>query len=29
MLKYFFDNDLINYSDKEITDWREAIAESC
>ncbi|MGM0166992.1 PTS system ascorbate-specific transporter subunit IIA [Enterococcus sp. AZ135] len=29
MLKYFFDNDLINYSDKEITDWREAIVESC
>lgn len=29
MLKYFFDNDLIHYSTKEITDWREAIAESC
>lgn len=29
MLKYFFDNDLINYSDQEITDWRDAIAESC
>lgn len=29
MLKYFFDNDLINYSDKVITDWREAIVESC
>lgn len=29
MLKYFFDNELINYSEKEITDWREAIAESC
>lgn len=29
MLNYFFDNDLINYSDKVITDWREAIVESC
>lgn len=29
MLKYFYDNDLINYSEKEITDWREAITESC
>lgn len=29
MLKYFFDNDLINYSDQEITDWRDAISESC
>lgn len=29
MLNYFYDNGLINYSDKEITDWREAIAESC
>lgn len=29
MLKYFFDNDLINYSEREITDWREAISESC
>lgn len=29
MLNYFFDNELIQYSDKEITDWKEAIAESC
>lgn len=29
MLKYFFENDLINYSEREITDWRDAIAESC
>lgn len=29
MLKYFFDNDLINYSEREITDWRDAISESC
>lgn len=29
MLNYFYNNGLINYSDKEITDWREAIAESC
>ena len=29
MLNYFYDNGLINYSEKEITDWREAIAESC
>lgn len=29
MLNYFFDNELINYSSKEITDWREAIFESC
>lgn len=29
MLNYFYDNGLINYSDKETTDWREAIAESC
>ena len=29
MLKYFFDHQLIHYPDKEITDWREAIAESC
>lgn len=29
MLKYFFDNDLINYSEREITDWRDAITESC
>lgn len=29
MLKYFFENDLINYSDKDITDWQEAISESC
>lgn len=29
MLKYFFENELIKYSDKEITDWKEAIDESC
>ncbi len=29
MLKYFLTNDLVRYSDKEITDWREAIQESC
>ncbi|MDT2676654.1 PTS sugar transporter subunit IIA [Enterococcus dongliensis] len=29
MLKYFLDNDLVKYSEKEITDWKEAIAESC
>lgn len=29
MLTYFYDNELIRYSDKEITDWKEAIAESC
>ena len=29
MLKYFYDNDLVKYSDKEITDWKEAIQESC
>ncbi|MGC2924940.1 PTS sugar transporter subunit IIA, partial [Enterococcus faecium] len=29
MLKYFFDHQLIQYPDKEITDWREAIADSC
>ncbi len=29
MLKYFFDNGLVKYSDKEITDWKEAITESC
>lgn len=29
MLNYFFDHQLIRYSDKVITDWREAIRESC
>lgn len=29
MLKYFLENDLVKYSEKEITDWREAIRESC
>lgn len=29
MLKYFYDNDLVKYSDKEITNWKEAIQESC
>ena len=29
MLKYFFDNDLIYYSERDITDWRDAISESC
>ncbi|MGG5372038.1 PTS sugar transporter subunit IIA [Enterococcus sp. AZ196] len=29
MLKYFFDNGLVKYSDKKITDWKEAISESC
>lgn len=29
MLKYFYENDLVRYSDKDITDWREAISESC
>lgn len=29
MLTYFLENDLVRYSDKEITDWREAIQESC
>ncbi|HCM90629.1 MULTISPECIES: PTS sugar transporter subunit IIA [Vagococcus] len=29
MLKYFYENDLVTYSDKNITDWQEAISESC
>lgn len=29
MLKYFYDNDLVKYSDKEITNWKDAIQESC
>lgn len=29
MLKYFFENELVTYSEKTITDWREAISESC
>ena len=29
MLQYFLENDLVYYSDKEITDWKEAIQESC
>ncbi|MFI3621161.1 PTS sugar transporter subunit IIA [Vagococcus fluvialis] len=29
MLKYFYENDLVRYSDRELTDWREAISESC
>lgn len=29
MLTYFFKNDLVNYVEKDISDWREAIAESC
>ncbi len=29
MLKYFYENNLVKYSDKELTDWREAISESC
>lgn len=29
MLKYFHENNLVRYSDKDITDWRDAIAESC
>ncbi|MGK0550682.1 PTS sugar transporter subunit IIA [Enterococcus faecalis] len=29
MLKYFWNHNLVNYSDKEITDWHDAIAESC
>lgn len=29
MLKYFFNNGLVKYSDKKITDWKEAIHESC
>ncbi|MGX7024785.1 PTS sugar transporter subunit IIA [Vagococcus hydrophili] len=29
MLDYFLKNDLVTYSDKEITDWQEAIRESC
>lgn len=29
MLTYFYDNDLVTYSEKTITDWREAIRESC
>ena len=29
MLKYFFDNNLIYYSERDITDWRDAISESC
>ncbi|HGF7276469.1 TPA: PTS sugar transporter subunit IIA [Enterococcus faecium] len=29
MLKYFFDNDLVKYSDKNIDNWRDAIDESC
>lgn len=29
MLKYFFDNDLVKYSTKEIFGWQEAITESC
>lgn len=28
MLKYFLDNDLVRYSDKDISDWKEAITES-
>lgn len=28
MLKYFYENDLVRYSDKTFTDWREAISES-
>lgn len=29
MLNYFYDKELIKYSQKEITDWREGIQESC
>lgn len=29
MLTYFYENDLVTYSDKDITDWQEAIRESC
>lgn len=29
MLKYFYDHDLVTYSDKELTDWRDAVRESC
>ena len=29
MLQYFLDHDLVYYSDKDITDWKEAIQESC
>lgn len=29
MLKYFFENDLINYSDKDIVNWKDAVEESC
>lgn len=29
MLKYFYEKDLVTYSEKNITDWQEAISESC
>ncbi len=29
LAEILFDHQLIHYPDKEITDWREAIAESC
>ncbi len=29
MLNYFFENGLVKYSNKKITDWKEAIRESC
>lgn len=29
MLRYFFENDLVSYSEKEITSWQEGVKESC
>lgn len=29
MLQYFYDNDLVMYSNTILTDWRDAIRESC
>ncbi len=29
MLKYFFEKKLINYPTENVTDWKEAIQESC
>lgn len=29
MLQYFLDNGLVRYSEKEVSNWQEAIRESC
>ncbi|MGY3765748.1 PTS sugar transporter subunit IIA [Vagococcus vulneris] len=29
MLKYFYDNNLVNYVDKDVSDWKDAIQVSC